>query len=175
MFLFTRWGFASIRWLITIGFLVLIVHLLTMDTADRRPFVQRMSLRGVTAVESACAKAKDFIFADSTAVPGAAEGERDSSGTDSPALPERSPSDRPWRESDLPADFLDQLELSLARSGKRAELADWAELRVTQDRAARVETAVKLARNLPPQWWPVDGEMVNQLDLPTVLRNRTRK
>jgi len=171
MFLFTRWGFASIRWLITIGFLVLIVHLLTLDTTDRRPFVQRMALCGVTAVESACARAKAFIFADSPAAADTADGEVD---VHEPK-PERPPSDRQLRQSDLPADFLNQLEQALVRSGERADLMDWAGFHVTRDRAVQVETAAKLARNLPPQWWPVDGEMVHELDLPAVLRNRARK
>jgi hypothetical protein len=175
MFLFTRWGFACLRWLITAGFSLLIVQLLILETNDRRPFVQRLALRGVVVVESACGQAKDFIFADVTASPDAADGEVDSSDADSPPLPELPPSDRQSLESDLPEDFLDQLEQALARSGKRADLDDWAEFRVTRERAARVESAVKLARNLPPQWWRVDGEMVDQLDLPTVLRNRTRK
>jgi hypothetical protein len=48
-------------------------------------------------------------------------------------------------------------------------------LAAAQGRAAQVESAVRLARHLPQQWWTVDGELVNELDLAAVLCHRTQR
>lgn len=175
MFFFTRWGFAGFRWLVTVGLLVLIVQLLIRDTVERRPFLQQAALRVVAGVESACGRAKAFIFADVESGPVPAPSGADAGSGESPAGPEGLPSQGQPHPSDLPVDFLDQLEQAVARSGARSDLTDWAAFRGSREHAVQLETATRLARNLPPQWWPVDGEMVHELDLPTVLRNRASR
>jgi hypothetical protein len=172
MFMFARLRFRVFRSLLIIGLLLLIVQLLILDPADRRPFVQNLVLKTLAAVESACTTVKRFLFSDSTTI--ASPGEREGDPQDS---------DRgftPWPtslapEPDLPADFLTELELAVARTGGRAERAAWENLCSGPDRGSKLEAAVKLARALPSQWWPVDGELVHELDLPAVLKNRPLK
>lgn len=175
-----RWGLLTIRWLTTLGFSLLVIQLLVLDTGERRPFVQRLVLRSVVVIESVCESAKGAIFAEPTASPAAAEGDgkaaEEQAEKEAKRLPEAevAPGDRLRLEPDLPDDFLDQLEQALARAGRRADIDDWTALRAAHNRPERIEIAARLARNLPPQWWTVDGEKVNQLDLPLVLQNRGR-
>jgi hypothetical protein len=59
MFSFVRYVLASLRSLSTIALLLLIVQLLTLDTSERRVFVQMLVLRVAAAVES-----NDSLLAD---------------------------------------------------------------------------------------------------------------
>ena len=165
MFLFPR--FQCLRSLLTVGLLVLIVYLLILDPPDRRPFVQRLVIRTVGAVEWFCAKARDVALTDSQRQFPAAEVEEEPLAPELPAtLPRRR------RDSDLPMDFLSELERAVARAGDRTTEADWADLCLSQDPASKANAAARLARALPSHWWPVDGELVHELDLPVVLRAR---
>jgi hypothetical protein len=172
MFWFSRSGFQTLRSLLVIGLLLLIVQLLILDPADRRPFVQHLVLRAVAAVETACTKIKEVVFADSTTCVKTPE-----HGRDHPAAgPTPSPGPLPGAsEQDLPGDFLAELEQAVARTGDRSGKTRWAELCSTRERASKLDKAAKLAQELPPRWWPVDGELIYELDLPAVLRSRQAK
>jgi hypothetical protein len=169
MFSFVRYVLASLRSLSTIALLLLIVQLLTLDTSERRVFVQMLVLRVAAAVESNDSLLADLLSGGHVETPAP-----EVTDPDPGAFAEPLPSELGTRPSDLPADFVDQLEQAVARSGKRTARAGWAELHAAPDRTARIEAAARLARNLPPQWWTVDGELVNELDLPAVLCNRLR-
>jgi hypothetical protein len=172
MIWFSRSRSPSVRSLLTIALLLLIIQLLILDPPDRRPFVQNLVLKSVAAVESACAKVKEAVFADTTTRTtntGRELGVPDPGPVLSPEPPYEA------RPPDLPADFLSELQQAVEQTGDRAHRANWIELCTARDHASRVETAVRLARALPPEWWPVDGELVHELDLPPVLRNRRNK
>lgn len=173
MLFFTRCGLAIVRWLIQAGMLMLIILLLFMDTPDRRPFVQRLALSIVAVVQSDWAK--DLTPADPGAEPSADPSEPAPEEFEPWHPPEPSPSDRRSGESALPADFVAQLEQAVARSRDRQARDAWTEFAAAQGRAAQVASAVRLARHLPQQWWTLDGELVNQLDLAAVLCNRERR
>jgi hypothetical protein len=51
----------------------------------------------------------------------------------------------------------------------------WTEFAAAQGRAAQVESAVRLSRHLPQEWWTVDGELINELDLAAVLCHRPQR
>lgn len=164
MIYFVRSGFRSFASLVSVLLLLLVIWLLLLDPPDRRPFVERMVLKTVDLVESVCGWTRLAVESDADAVE--APDREDKTDSGEPGNDRFTNASRPG----LPADFQAALENAAHASAFGYYREHFDRVVSENDPSIKPRLAVGLARELPREWWPVNGERVHQLDLPLLLR-----
>jgi hypothetical protein len=167
MFFFTK-PIRYIASLLTTPLLLLVIWLLVLDPTERRPFVEKNSLKALQLVEQGCHWLKTRI----TNSLSESEGPPNENTITSPGESASAKvTEEQYSQQMLPSDFLAELRRAVEEETAEDYQTRWLAVTATKNYEARVELAVKLARELPAKWWPVNGELVHELDLKVVLIN----
>ena len=176
--------------------LVLIIILLTLDTADRKPFLRKTAAALCEAGEEGCEllqhtletvreESEEFerehlrfgpalepskeVEQLEMVVETTEKLEQPISPREERELPtEKMAGPNPIleRSGELPGDLVRALAAAMQEDSAPAETAEqWERVRLGRSFQDRRDAAVKLARLLDPEYWPLNGVLIHQLDI----------